>query len=283
MTATSYAIRIGLRRGWTETALMLRNASDMGFYAVVGAGAFAYLFLNRHTQVDGSDLLMPAVALPSILGALVVFGAFIGPANSLATEREDGTLLRLKSVPHGMTGYVTGQALFQSLGAAPALVVLLVPSLVAFDGIMHRGPMGWLTLLWAVVLGMLAVMPLGMIMGSLVSSPRQVMGWGALPIMALTAISGIFMPLDDFPPVVANVAQVFPVYWVALAMRSAFLPESAASLEIGESWRTLETVGILGVWAAAGLILAPVVLRRMARRESGSAVEARRHEAQQRV
>jgi ABC-2 type transport system permease protein len=261
---------------------MLRNPSDMGFYAVVGAGAFVYLFLNRDVPVEGSDLLMPAVALPSILGALVVFGAFIGPANSLANEREDGTLLRLKSVPHGMTGYVTGQALFQSLGAVPALAVLLVPSLIVFDGIMHRGAMGWLTLLWAVVLGMLAVMPLGMIMGALVSSPRRVQGV-ALPIMALTAVSGIFIPLEDLPPVVEDSAQVFPVYWVALAMRSALLPESAAALEIGESWRTLETIGVLGTWAAAGLIIAPIVLRRMARRESGSAVESRRHEAQQRI
>ena len=33
---------------------------------------------------------------------------------------------------------------------------------------------------------------------------------------------------------------------------------------------------MLGAWALAGLLLAPVVLRRMARRESGSSMEARR-------
>jgi len=45
----------------------------------------------------------------------------------------------------------------------------------------------------------------------------------------------------------------------------------------------METVGVLGVWAVLGLVLAPMVLRRMARRESGSAVDARRQKALQRV
>jgi ABC-2 type transport system permease protein len=71
------------------------------------------------------------------------------------------------------------------------------------------------------------------------------------------------------------------MYWLALGMRSAFLPESAAALEIGSSWRTTETVIILGLWAIAGLVLAPRILSRMAQRQSGSQVEAARHEATQ--
>jgi ABC-2 type transport system permease protein len=35
----------------------------------------------------------------------------------------------------------------------------------------------------------------------------------------------------------------------------------------------------LAAWAVAGLVLTPVVLRRMARRESGSTVTARREKA----
>jgi ABC-2 type transport system permease protein len=43
------------------------------------------------------------------------------------------------------------------------------------------------------------------------------------------------------------------------------------------------TAGILFGWAVAGLLTAPVVLRRMARRESGSAVAARRERAMKHV
>jgi ABC-2 type transport system permease protein len=70
---------------------------------------------------------------------------------------------------------------------------------------------------------------------------------------------------------------------MGLGMRSALLPGEAVVVEVGDSWRHLETAAVLGVWAVAGLLLAPVVLRRMARRESGSKVAERRERALQRV
>jgi ABC-type hemin transport system ATPase subunit len=59
-------------------------------------------------------------------------------------------------------------------------------------------------------------------------------------------------------------------------LRSALLPAGAAAVEITRSWRHPAAAAVLGVWAVAGLMLAPAVLRRMARRESGSSMEARR-------
>jgi energy-coupling factor transporter ATP-binding protein EcfA2 len=49
------------------------------------------------------------------------------------------------------------------------------------------------------------------------------------------------------------------------------------------SGRGRETRRPLGAWAVVGLVVAPIVLRRMARRESGSSVAARRQKAMQRV
>jgi ABC-2 type transport system permease protein len=85
------------------------------------------------------------------------------------------------------------------------------------------------------------------------------------------------------PEWLQGVAQVFPIYWLGLGMRSAMLPDALRMAEIGDSWRHLETVGALLAWAVVGLLLAPVVMRRMARRESGSSVAARRERAMQRV
>jgi ABC-type Fe3+/spermidine/putrescine transport system ATPase subunit len=87
----------------------------------------------------------------------------------------------------------------------------------------------------------------------------------------------------NFPAWLQGVAQVFPIYWLGLGMRSALLPDDMAAVEFGHSWRHLETAGVLSAWAVVGLILAPIVLRRMARRESGSSVAARREKALQRI
>jgi ABC-2 type transport system permease protein len=104
-----------------------------------------------------------------------------------------------------------------------------------------------------------------------------------LPIIGVTAVSGIFYPITALPGWLQGVAQMFPMYWLGLGLRSALLPGSLVVAELGDSWRHLETFVVLGVWSVIGLALAPVILRRMARRESGSAVAARRERAMSRV
>jgi ABC-2 type transport system permease protein len=66
-------------------------------------------------------------------------------------------------------------------------------------------------------------------------------------------------------------------------MRSALLPDAAAEVELGESWRHLETIVVLGGWAVVGLLSALIVLPRMARKESGSRMAERRKKALQRL
>ena len=192
------------------------------------------------------------MALPSLLGALVAYGVVLGPAFALAIEREDGTLLRARVTPHGVAGYVTGQLLLQSLGLLPMFFAVLVPSLLLFEGVAPHGPGSLLTVLWVLGLGLLATLPLGVILGSLASSVQRVATWGVAPILGLAAISGIFAPVTTMWGWVQGLAQLFPMYWLGLGMRSAFLPEAAAALELGGSWRTGQTVLVLVCWGVAG-------------------------------
>ena len=281
MNPKLHAIGTGLDRGWTEFKLSLKSPQDQGFYLFTSAGVLLYLFFNRNNEVEGTSLFYPTVALPSILGALLVFSLVIGPAYSLAMEREDGTLLRAKAVPRGIVGHVTGHILLNTLSLIPSFLVILIPGAFLFDNMMQNGWQGWVTVAWVVLLGLLATLPIGMVIGSLVPGVQKVGTWGMLPILVLLGISGIFAPMQGLWGWVQTVSQVFPMYWVGLGMRSAFLPEAAAVLEIGESWRTLETVAVLGAWAVAGALIAPIVLRRMARRQSGSQVEAAKEQALQ--
>jgi ABC-2 type transport system permease protein len=281
MSGTRTAIGLGLRRGWIEFVNSLRSPQDQGFYLFTGGGTLAYLWFNRDGEIEGAGISLVSYTLPSLLAALLAFGVVIGPAFALAMEREDGTLLRHKALPHGMPGYVTGQLLYHSLGLLPMLLIILVPSFFLFDDVMARGAAGWLTVAWVVVLGLLATLPLGMILGAVVPSTQKVGTWGMLPVLVLTGISGIFVPLQALWGWVQVVAQVFPTYWIGLGMRSAFLPDAAVAVEVGDSWRTGMTVLVLGAWALFGLLVTPRVLRRMARRQSGSQVQAARDAALQ--
>jgi ABC-2 type transport system permease protein len=276
-----HAIRVGMRRGWTEFKQSVKSPQDQGFYLFTALITLLYLFFNRNDRVEGTDLYMPAVALPSILGAMVAFSMVIGPAYTLAMEREDGTLLRARAVPNGLIGQVTGHVVSNTLGLVPSFAVILIPSAILFDGAVHQGAQGWFTVAWVVLLGLLATLPIGMIIGSLAPSVQKVGTWGMLPVLVLVGISGIFFPIQELWGWVQAVAQIFPVYWLGLGMRSAFLPDAAAALEVDGSWRTPQTVMVLTAWAVFGLLVAPVVLRRMVRRQSGSQVAAAQQEAVQ--
>ena len=282
MNPGTHAVRLGLRRGWSEFVQSLRSPQDQGYYAFTALAVLGYLLIRRNDEVAGTGgLHVPSVALPSIIGGLIAFGLVIGPAYKLAMEREDGTLLRHKALPHGLRGYFTGQLLLHSLGVLPQLLVILVPSFVLFDNLMAGGAAGWLTVGWVLVLGLLAMMPLGIIIGALVPGTQKVGSWGMLPVLVLSGISGIFYPIQQLWGWVQVVAQIFPMYWLGLGMRSAFLPDSAAAVEVGGGWRTPETALVLAAWAVIGIVVTPRVLRRMARRQSVSQVEAARQAALQ--
>ena len=235
--------------------------------------SLGYLFLRRNTEVEGTDLLAAAG------------GAAEHPRRADRLRGGDRTGVRpgdgeggrhpaaAKAVPHGLRGYVTGQLLFHSLGLLPSLVVILVPSFLLFDGLMADRRL--VDGRWVLVLGLLAAMPIGMVIGSLVPSAQKVGTWGMLPVMVLAGISGIFYPIQQLWGWVQVVAQVFPMYWLGLGMRSAFLPDRPLrwrSPAPGGRWRR----SLSSAPGRSSGVLTPVVLRRMARRQSGSQVEAAR-------
>jgi ABC-2 type transport system permease protein len=276
------AARAGIARGLIELRQTFHTAQDLWNYLFPTAVLLIVMIFMRGAAVPGTDFSLGSRTLPSVIGAGIMFGGLVSMMMTLTIEREDGTLLRAKAVPNGMLGYLIGKIVLVSGMTLISTALILVPGVMLFEGLATGGLGSWLTLAWVLVIGLLATMPLGAVFGSLFANPRNV-GVIMLPIMGLVAVSGIFYPIGAFPDWLQWVAQVFPVYWLGLGMRSALLPGDLAAVEIGESWRHLETFGVLGLWAVAGLVLAPVVLRAMARKESGSTVAARREKALQRI
>ena len=282
MNPTVAAVRAGVQRGVIELRNTFTNAQDLWNYFFPTAALLTAMFFMRGSTVPGTSFSLGARTLPSALGMGLAFGGMLVLASQLVIEREDGTLLRAKATPNGMLGYLVGKIILMSTVALVSMFIQLVPALFFLDGLRVTSASAWITLLWVAVLGLVATLPMGAVLGSLIENPRN-LGLVMLPNMGLIALSGIFYPINGYPGWLQGVAQVFPIYWLGLGMRSALLPDGMAAVELDGSWRHLETLGMLGAWAVLGLVLAPVVLRRMARRESGSRVAARRERAMQRV
>jgi ABC-2 type transport system permease protein len=280
MSPTPTVLRVGLARGPIELRQSFSGAGLVGhlFWPVVTLVA---IFFLRDNSFGASGFTLRPLALPSVLGMFVALGLLL-TVQYLTAEREDGTLLRAKATPNGIGGYFIGKLVTVS-GDHPGLPGdPAAPGLLIVDGpeVASIGP--WLTLAWVLLLGLVATQSLGAMLGALIPSPRGA-GLMSLPVMGLIVISGIFYPITALPGWLQGVAQAFPMYWLGLGMRSALLPDSAVVVELGGSWRHLATIGVLGAWAVLGLLVAPIVLRRMARRESGSRVAERRKKLLQRV
>ena len=280
MNPTTTALRAGFTRGLIELRQSFTGAGLAGHLLWPAVTLLAIFFLqDRSFQASGFTL--GTLALPSVLGMFTTFGMLL-MVQYLSAEREDGTLLRAKAIPNGIGGYFIGKLVMVSGTILAYLAILLIPGLLIVDGLDVGNVGSWFTLAWVLLLGLVATQSLGAVLGSLVSSSRGA-SYLSLPVMGLIAISGIFYPITALPGWLQGIAQAFPMYWLGLGMRSALLPNSAVSVEIGQSWRHLETIGVLGAWAVLGLVVAPIVLRRMARQESGSHVAERREQLLQRI
>ena len=276
------AARAGLARGLIEFRGSVTNAQEV----VIGYLMFPLIFLGMGLfmggEEDGSGI---SAGTGIIITGIVMLTAVLGvttTAQVLATEREDGTLLRARAVPNGMIGYTIGKTVHILLMSVLALAVLLIPALLFVDGVAAQGWIGALTLVWVCLLGLTALAPAGAIAGSVISNPKVGVGLAMLPIMVLVGISGIIVPLDFLPGWVQGVAKAFPVYWIGEGLRTALVPaEALAAGDFGVARLPL-VAGVLALWSVLGFLVAQRVLRRMARRTSGSRVQAAREEAMKR-
>jgi ABC-2 type transport system permease protein len=276
--AARTAVRAGLDRGRIELWQSFTIPGDAIQVLIFAGTSIGAMLAARSVHVPGTHFSLGSTILAGLLAMMVAFNGLSMLGAQLIMEREDGTLLRAKATPNGMLGYLIGRMVWASGLIVFYVLALLIAGLVLFTGLPVGHATTWLTLAWVLALGLLATLPTAAVLGSLFSSVRAA-SLMMLGNFGLIAISGIFFPITRLPAWLQWVGQAFPLYWLGLGMRSALLPGNQAVVEIGHSWRHLATVGVLAAWAVAGLVLAPVLLRRSARREAGSSLAARRERA----
>lgn len=279
--AKNSVVRLGIERGWTEFKIAIKDPQTIIWMTIMTGIFLTVLWFQKDANLNGVSLAL--LTLPSLLGMQVASSGFSDVSAVLAYDKEDGTLLRAKAIPGGISAYFISRIIMTFSTMFIYLVALLLPSLFIVPSIIENVTLGegGLFLLF-MVLGLMATAPFGAIIGSLVKSSGSGWGLSLLPLLILGSISGIFYPITALAGWIQVIAQIFPVYWLGLGFRSIFSPEGAAALEIAGSWRTGEAIAILGAWAVIGFIIAPRVIRKMTRKVSGGEMEANRQRTIQR-
>ena len=220
------AVRAGARRGWIELKHSFTTPGDVIPLVIWTAALLGAMLWTRTTTVPGTHFSLGTTMMASAIGMTVGFNGLATLGGVLAVEREDGTLLRAKAIPHGTTGYLVGKVVTVAATILISVAVTLITGPFLFSGLALGNAATWLMLIPVLLLGLAATLPIGAVLGSLIPNARSA-GLLTLASGGLIAISGIFYPITHLPQWLQWIGQVFPFYWLGLGMRSALLPAHA--------------------------------------------------------
>ena len=207
---------------------------------------FVSVFGNHRVgpqQVKASTYYVPGLAALGVIGA-----SFVNLVISITAQREAGVLKRRRSTPVPAWVLIAGRALTAIVVALSVMTVLLLIGRFAYGVRLPAATLPGVAL--TAVAGAVTFCCLGYALSTAIRSADAAQPMVQAIMLPLYFISGVFIPNVNLPRWLRDVAQVFPVQHLAGGLRHAFDP---ATHGVGIVWSDL---GILALWAAAGLAIA---------------------------
>lgn len=161
--------------------------------------------------------------------AWALFGLFfiiIPIAGNFIREREDGSLMRIRMIPGSYYSILLGKLLFYIvLGMLQFFVMLaagaLIMPLLGLDSLVIGSAFG--SLIVAVMIIAATATAYGVLIGSVFQTPNQALPFGAISIVILSAIGGVWVPVEILPAGLQQLAKLSPLHWALDAINDLFL------------------------------------------------------------
>ena len=248
-------LRIGVARTGLEVKQFFRAGAAVVFtflFPIILLFIFASAF-------DGQDFFDGALNAatyftPGMIASGIFLSSFQSLAISIAIERDDSTLKRLRGTPMAPVSYFLGKIGLVLVTSVIQLGVMLGISALLLGVDLPSEGFKWVRLIWIFALGAAAGSALGIAYSIVPKSGRAAAAVVTPVVLVLQFISGVFFVYNDLPSWMRTVAEVFPLKWLAQGMRSVFLPEDLVKLEVSGSWQLGTCAVVLAVWLVVGLI-----------------------------
>jgi len=234
-----------------DTLVFLRNRQSRFFTLLLPVGfllIFATVFRNGIVAVAGGTLSTSVYYVPSIIALGIITASLNNLVTSVTALRDANVLKRRRAAPIPAAALIAGRA------ATAATVAVAMTALLATLGWLVYGahvPTGHLAALLAtVVVGAATFGSLGFALTTFIRDADAATPVIAASTLPLYFISGVFLPAAQLPSWLLTVASVFPVRHFQVALLTAYNPYSAGAGFAGSD------LLVMGVWAAAGLLVA---------------------------
>ncbi len=227
----------------------LRNRQSR-FFTLILPIIFLVIFVSvfGNNKVGPQQVKASTYYVPGLAALGIIAGSFVNLVISITAQREAGVLKRRRSTPVPAWVLIAGRALTAIVVALGVMTVLLLIGRFAYG---VRLPAATLPgVIITAIVGAVTFCCLGYALSTAIRSADAAQPMVQAIMLPLYFISGVFIPNVNLPRWLQDVAKVFPVEHLAGGLRHAFDP---ATHGIGIVWSDL---GILALWAAAGLAIA---------------------------
>ncbi|MGW6272309.1 ABC transporter permease [Streptomyces sp. NPDC055060] len=258
---------LGLHHGAMELRQFFRLREQVVFtfaFPVVFLFLFASIFRD---DVEGAGITASQLYVAAMIAAGIMSISFQSLGISIAIERDEKVLRRLRGTPMPPAAYFLGKIWLVLVTGLLETATLLVVGVTLFDVDLPSSADAWLTFGWIFVLGLTGCALLGIAISSVPKSGRSATSVVVLPFLVLQFTSGVYIAVDTVPDWMLNVSALFPLKWMCQGFRGVFLPESAKVLEQTGSWEYGRIALVLGAWCVGGLVLCLLTFRWKNRRD----------------
>lgn len=206
--------------------------------------------------------------LPGMVATGIIYTGFQNLAISIPVERDQGVLKRLRGTPLPPAVYFVAKVLqVYAVSVFQLGFLLLVAALPPLSIPLPTDVGSWITFGWVFLLGAATCTALGIAFSSVPRTGKSASAVVVPVVLILQFLSGIYFPFSQIPDWVQTFSGVFPLRWMAQAMRSVFLPDFMVTQEPGDTWALGTGAIVMGVWLVVGLALAFRFFRWQARKD----------------
>lgn len=197
-------------------------------------------------ELAGAEVGAHAYFTGGMLAYAIMLAAFSQLAIGLVNQREGGQLKRLRGTPVPAWTFVAATVLRAVVMVGTMALILLAIAHFAY-GVAISGQALAETLLYIAV-GTAAMCGLGIAATGIASDVDSASA--AMPVIGvvLSLISGVFVPIDQLPTWLEEIARILPLYHLAAGLQTA-LAAGGPALHAGN-------LGVLAAWGLWGTVVA---------------------------
>lgn len=196
---------------WIELNVFLRE--PLGAIGTIVFPVLVFIGLSRITnhklaQSSYAGSGPSGAGLPVLVSLLIAISAVISLVTIISIYREGGILKRLRATPLRPYTILTAHVIVKLMLTAATLTLMLLAGRRYFP---PGADVRWFSFTVALIISTWSILSVGFLIASIVPTARFAQPIGAVILYPMIAVSGLFFPVEAFPPGLRAVVRVLPL------------------------------------------------------------------------